>query len=264
MITIRQTLMISLFLIFISESSLSGQNKYNFSEFIHETPDFIKAPAYWNAGDWIKLGIVSGGTFLVYQFDQQIRDQALEIHRIHPTYRKSTVITVGDEWGGFFFGPALSVALYTTGCLVKSNKTKKIGFEIAQAMLYSEVISFTSKVIIGRSRPFTGRGRNFFKPFTVNSPSNSFPAGHIAAAFALSSVLEKNTNSTILKVAAYIPASLTVISRVYSDSHWASDVFIGSALGYFVGTWVVNNHESKDSPVKISSIYPLYITISLN
>lgn len=63
---------------------------------------------------------------------------------------------------------------------------------MAQAMIYSEVISFTSKTIIGRSRPFNGDGPNVFKPFSLfKSPYNSFPAGHADAAMAISTSLQK-------------------------------------------------------------------------
>jgi len=171
----------------------------------------------------------------------------------------------GGQWGGFFVGPISCVVLYTIGSLANSNKTKKIGFEIGQAMLYSEVISFTSKTIIGRSRPFRGAGPNVFKPFSfLKSTLNSFPAGHADAAMAFSTVLAKNTDSYVLKVVAYIPAALCLVQRVYSDNHWSSDVVISSALGYFVGNWVVNLHDRKESIVQVTSLYPLGLSVSLD
>jgi hypothetical protein len=254
-----------MFLLIICESSIFGQNKYNLSEFGHETVSFIKTPAHWDARDWITLGVVGGGTFLIYQFDAKLREQELESYKLQPSYRGTILMKVGEQWGGFFFGPLLSVSLYATGSLANSTKTKKLGFEIAQAMIYSEVISFTSKTIIGRSRPFNGKGPSYFTPFALfKSPYNSFPAGHTDAAMALSTVLAKNTDSYILKVAAYVPAALCLFQRVYSNNHWASDVFVGGALGYFVGNWVVNLHDQKDSRVQVTSLYPLGLTVSLN
>ena len=252
-------------MILFSESTIFAQNKYNLSELGHETVLFIKTPAHWGVTGWIELGLVGGSTFLISQFDQRIKDEAIANYNLHPTYRKNILMVVGDQWGGFFVGPILCVSLYATGSIANSNKTKKIGFEIGQALLYSEAISFTSKSIIGRARPFTGRAPDYFKPFSFfNSPYNSFPAGHTDCAFALSTVLAKNTDSYILKCVAYIPAALTVVSRVYTNQHWASDVFIGSALGYFVGNWVVNVHENKDSRVQVTSLYPLGLKVSLD
>jgi hypothetical protein len=246
-----------------SRDSLSSQeiNKFNFSQLFHESGLLIKQPIRWKGHDWIKFGAVVAVTFAVMQEDQKIRDIALK----NPKYSKSFPMEVGNQWGGFFFGPLLALTLYTTGSLSDSYKTKKIGFEIAQGILYSEAISFVSKGCIGRSRPFTNQGASAYHPFTFfDSPSNSFPAGHVDAAFALSTVLSKNAGSGFLKVLAYVPAALTVTARIIQDAHWASDVVIGGAIGYFVGTWVVNIHEKKDSRIQLSGLYPLSVKISLN
>ena len=260
--TIRNTFMISLVLIIICESNFFGQNKYNLSEFGHETVIFIKTPAHWDGYDWLKLGIAGGGTFLFYKFDERIRERS---YLAHPKFQNNIPMVIGGQWGGFFVGPILCVSLYSIGSLANSNKTQKIGFEIGQAMLYSEAISFTTKTIIGRARPFVGDGPSYFRPFSfLKSVYNSFPAGHADAAMALSTVLAKNTDSYVLKIAAYIPAALCIVQRVYSDNHWSSDVFISSALGYFVGNWVVNLHDHKESRVQVSSLYPLGLKVSLD
>jgi hypothetical protein len=36
-------------------------------------------------------------------------------------------------------------------------------------------------------------------------------------------------------VLAYGMASLVAMSRIHKNKHWVSDVFIGSAIGFFVG-----------------------------
>lgn len=240
--------------------NMQEQNKYNLSEFFHETGSFIIQPVKWRGCDWIKFGAVAAVTVSLMQVDERIRTKANK-----PKYYKNNILEVGNQWGGFFFGPILATSLYTIGSMANSHKTKKIGFEIAQAMLYSESISFISKGCIGRSRPFTNRGAFDYHPFTFfDSPHNSFPAGHVDAAFAISTVLSKNAQCGFLKVIAYVPAALTVTSRIMQDEHWASDVFIGAVIGCSVGNWVVNLHENKESRVQLTSLYPLSFKISLN
>jgi len=237
------------------------QNKYNFSQLVNEAGLLVIRPIKWNGCDWIKFGVVGVTTVALMQEDKKIRD----FSQNNQKYPMNFLMEVGNQYGGFFFGPLLCVSLYTIGSVSKSNKTKKIGFEIAQGMLYSEGISFISKGIIGRARPSVSQSAFEFHPFTFfKSPYNSFPAGHIDAAFALSTVLSRNTNCGFLKVIAYLPAALTVVSRIYQDYHWASDVFIGAAIGYSVGNWVVNLHEKKDSRVQLTSLYPLTFKIGLN
>ncbi|MFA5806232.1 MAG: hypothetical protein WC879_16470 [Melioribacteraceae bacterium] len=53
--------------------------------------------------------------------------------------------------------------------------------------------------------------------------------------------------------------SASITSKTKVDERAA----LYSAIGYFVGDWVVNLHEGKESPVQISSIYPFSIKISL-
>ena len=65
-----------------------------------------------------------------------------------------------------------------------------------------------------------------------------------------------------MKWLAYLPAVLTAFSRVYQDDHWTSDVFLGAAIGYFVGTWVHNQHDENDYSVSIIPGDQLTIRIS--
>lgn len=244
-----------------NEDSLVLQNKYNLHEFLKEGGKYISQPVKWKAINWVTFGLVVFGTYDVWQIDNKIYDNALE----RPGYSKSPVLFAGKQWGGFFFPEALTISLYLHGVIADNNTTKKIGFELAQAILYSEVISFPIKAAVGRSRPIVNRGSSdfhFFSPF--NSPHNSFPAGHVDCAFAVSTVLSQNANSRILQVLAYVPAALCATERIYQGEHWASDCLFGAALGTCTGMFVVKLHEKKDSKVQISSVYPLQMKIKLN
>ncbi len=246
-----------------AQDSINKQkvNKYNFPEFFHEAGSYLKQPTKWKGGDLLKMSAIGVVTFSLMQVDEKIRRTALN----NPKYAKSLPMEIGKQWGGFFFIPITAVTLLTHGAISHNQTTKKLGFEIAEAVIFSETTTFISKGFIGRSRPFTNHGAFDYHPFTFfNSPHNSFPAGHVGAAFALSSVLSKNVDSGFLKVIAYIPAFLTAASRVYQDEHWTSDVFLGGSIGLLVGNWVVNLHENKDSRVQVSSLYPLSVKISLN
>ncbi len=44
---------------------------------------------------------------------------------------------------------------------------------------------------------------------------------------------------------AYGLASLVAYSRLNENRHWTSDVFVGSAIGYFVAKGVLARHESR-------------------
>jgi membrane-associated phospholipid phosphatase len=257
----RHRFLLSLLLTIICESSLFAQNTYNFSQFGNETWSFIKQPTKWEGSDWLKLGLMGAGTFLVMQADQPIRDGVLKDQR----YYKSVPIEAGRIWGESYVIPIVAGGFGLHGFLTDNSSTKKIGFEVAQAVIYSAAITQILSKSVGRARPNQNKGAFFYQPFTfLGEDFHSLPGGHTTAAFVLSTVLSRNAHSGFLKGLAYVPAVLTLVSRVYQDYHWASDDLLGAAIGYFVAEWVVNQHEQKENRIEMSSVYPFTIRISIN
>lgn len=248
-----------LILIFF-QSVIISQNVFNLSQFRDESFRFIKQPAKWESNDWLKFGLISAGTILLMQADQPIRENVLR----DQSYYKSFPIEAGRIWGEGYPTAILAGAFGLHGIIANDASTKKIGFEIVQSAIYAGTITTLLKIVIGKARPFTNKGDVTFKPFSIlDDDFHSLPSGHVTLAFSLSTVLAKNTKSDLLKIIAYIPAVLTAISRVYQDNHWTSDVFLGATIGYFVGNWVVNQHEEKKSSLDTISISPLTIRIAV-
>ncbi|MHB8930882.1 MAG: phosphatase PAP2 family protein [Melioribacteraceae bacterium] len=260
----KHKIYLSLFLIIISGTSLFGQLKYTFPQFWRETGDFIKQPARWDGSDWLKLGVVSAATFLMMETaDQPIRDAVLKNQR----YSKSVPMEFGRMWGEIYSPIVMFSGFAAYSLLTDDIGTRKIAYEIGQASLYAAGISFVLKLAIGRSRPYLNEGAHSFSPFAsiFNQDNKSIPSGHATVAFILSTVLSRNIKSPVWKALVYLPAVLTLISRVYQDQHWASDAFAGAALGYFVATWVVDHHENNSNSILgMSPTYPLTIRIALN
>ncbi|HMR84678.1 MAG TPA: phosphatase PAP2 family protein, partial [Niabella sp.] len=70
-------------------------------------------------------------------------------------------------------------------------------------------------------------------PFSKHQYS-SMPSAHTSIAFTMATVLvQEFPQEKWLAPVAYSVASLTGISRIYHNRHWASDVVLGAALGYF-------------------------------
>jgi len=138
------------------------------------------------------------------------------------------------------------------------------GNDLLRDMLDAGVINYVLKLAIGRARPYLNEGPTEFHPFSslFSEDYHSNPSGHSTVAFVISTILSRNAKPVWLKVLAYLPAVLTLVSRVYQDQHWTSDDLLGAAFGYVIATWVVNQHESSNSPVEMSSVYPLTIRIA--
>lgn len=256
---IRYRILLSFIFIFICESSLFAQNRYNFSQFAHETGDFFKQPGKWQGNDWLKLGLITTGTLLIMQVDEPIRDVVIKSNR---KYYYSVPIESGRIWGEWYTPTIFVGAFGLHGWLADNTSSKKISFEMLQAVLYSETVAQTLKIVFGRARPYENKGAFSFHPFALSGIGfHSLPGGHNTNGWAMSTVLSRNAHSRALKILAFTPAVLTFISRVYQDQHWTSDDFLGATIGIMVGSWVVNLHEKKGSALNVCALYPFTISI---
>jgi membrane-associated phospholipid phosphatase len=234
---------------------------YSFGQFGRETWLFVKQPGNWDTGDLLRIGLIAGGAYLVMETaDQPIRDLALR----NQHGAKSVPMEFGRMWGDLSAPVVLFTGFAVHSLITGDQKTRKIGYEIGQASLYAGAITYILKSVIGRGRPYMNEGTTSFHPFSslfIND-YHSFPGGHTTAAFVISTVLARNVEPVWLKVVAYIPAALTFISRIYQDKHWASDDAAGAALGYFIATWVVDQHEGVPAAIGMSSVTPFSISIT--
>jgi len=256
----REKFITPFLIIILFQTPLFSQDKFSIPQFGAESLQFIERPLKLENNDWLNLALVSAGTILVMQADQPVRKALLEDQR----YKNSFPVEAGRIWGEAYPTAIIAGVFGLHGLLADDQSTKKIGFEIVQSALYSGAITTFIKIAAGRTRPFTNRSSGTYKPFTFfDDDFHSLPSGHVTLAFSLSTVLSKNAKSDILKIGAYLPALLTAVSRIYQNNHWASDAFLGAAIGYFVGSWVTDLHEKNDSPVEALSLFPLIVRIKL-
>ena len=261
MVTTRYSFLLSLFLLPVFQPSVFAQNKYNFSQFGHETGRFFTQPLRWEGSDWLKLGVMTAGTVLATQADQPIRTAVQKDQR----YYYSVPIEGGRMWGEIYMPFALFGGFALHSVLADDIGTRKIAYEVGQASLYAAAITYTMKFAFGRARPYTNDGPATYHPFTITDDGyHSLSSGHATIAFVLSTVLSRNVKPLWLKILVYVPAVLTPISRVYQDQHWLSDNLLGATIGYLVATWVVDRHEEENNRVQLSSMFPLTISIAID
>lgn len=247
-----KTILITFLLIRVIDTT--AQNAYDFHQLGEETVNFAKQPFEWKGKELLILAAIGGGTFGLMQIDEAVRDEML----LNRDYVKSIPMEFGRYWGEPLVSIAFSAAFLIHGITSDNLANKKLGYEIGQSFLYTGGVTVMLKNLFGRSRPYMGRGAFSFYPFHLKSYRYwSLPSGHTSLAFSLSTVLSKNLDSDALKAAAFLPAVLTAFSRVYNNYHWVSDVFLGAALGYFIGEYVTELHNKKT----IISIQPNYDNI---
>jgi hypothetical protein len=114
------------------------------------------------------------------------------------------------------------------------------GRRTLQAGLYSTLVIQGIKQVTNRKRPYVGGDGGFW------NGGNAFPSGHSAEAWALAKVVsDEYSDKPLVKFGMYSFATAVSLSRLTAQRHYASDVLVGSAIGYFVGKFVMRNHHAE-------------------
>ncbi len=132
----------------------------------------------------------------------------------------------------------LVFGFYGYGVLRDEPKPREVGVLGAQALLDSLIIVEVLKPIAGRNRPNSSSGAGHF--FQGGA---SFPSGHSIESWSLASVIaHEYGHSRIVPVIAYGLATVVSLSRFAAQQHYASDIFLGGAMGWFIGRYVYQTH----------------------
>lgn len=196
-------------------------------------------PLRWEKEDLIKLGGVLSGTLLLYTVDNQI-------HRSFTAGQglsNSDVVKFGNFYGETKTTQYAALGIGAYGLIFRDRRAVQLGLEIFESYLLANNITGLLKYTIGRSRPSENNGAYEFRMFDRPKRYCALPSGHSTLAFSLSTVLASYTDDTHLKILIYIPAFITAGSRIYENHHWASDVFLGAAIGYFTGSFIISRHN---------------------
>ena len=198
---------------------------------------------------WHSAAIVAGagaGTFLVSTQDVSIRTKVIVGH----TSASDKFNTTVKEYGGTYSILGFAGTLYIGGLIIGSDEVRTTGRLVAEALIVSGVTNTLLKFTLGRARPYQNRGNSDFQWFEAGNDFASLPSGHTNAAFTISTVLSDRINRWWATIPLYGLAVATGYSRMYHDQHWASDVFLGAAIGYLSGKAITAAEEIRQNPSK--------------
>jgi len=219
-------------------------NKDYLTKFGRDFGRVYTAPKHWDKGDALKFLAVAGTGVLLFAFDQNIQDWVQK----RRTGTSNDVFKGINNLGSGLYVGGLLAALYASGEISRENSLRKTALLSLESWLTSAVFTTGVKVIVGRARPWTGESSHSFHPFSARSGHNSFPSGHACTAWSVATTIADQTDSPIVDGLAYTLATLVSFSRVHNNDHWASDAFVGSAVGYFMAKKVcaLNKRQSKE------------------
>ncbi|UCE42707.1 MAG: phosphatase PAP2 family protein [Candidatus Aminicenantes bacterium] len=218
-------------------------NKEFLIGFGNDVYNVVTAPGNWEGKDWWRLTAVLGTGALLYAFDQKIHDWSQD----RRTSETEDWARFGSTFGNGLFLGGLITSLYLGGEIFDEKSLRKTALLSLESWLTAGAVVLSLKAVLGRARPYTGLGSHHFEPFSFSSRYYSFPSGHAASAFAVATVIADQTDFILADVLAYSLSTLVAVSRVHQSKHWASDIFIGAAIGYFIGKKICSLHRDKDS-----------------
>lgn len=128
---------------------------------------------------------------------------------------------------------------YAFGAIVDDPKARETGVLGAEALLDSLIVVSVLKPIAGRNRPNIGEDKGEF--FDGGA---SFPSGHAISSWALASVISYEYGHTKwVPIVACSLAAVVSAARFSAQQHFASDIVVGGAMGWFIGRYVWKTHQ---------------------
>jgi membrane-associated phospholipid phosphatase len=221
--------------------------KNSINSFFKEEKLIWSSPIKIKKKDWNYILPAAAGLGIIYTIDQPIRRELTYLHN-HQSSANSinkNITYLGD--GAVNIG--ISSLFILNGLIFKNHKSIETGYLSTKAIVHAGIVVFVLKTIAGRERPFytDHQGRfHLFNRLEEGSAFHSFPSGHTITAFSMATVIAKEyRDKKWVGVTSYGLASLVGMSRIGLDKHWASDVFIGSVLGYAIGNFTFKQHQNK-------------------
>ena len=179
--------------------------------------------------------------------------------RNHWVDKVSPVVT---QLGDGFINLGIAGGFYLGGLALKDGKARDTARLLVMTFIHTGIVVQLGKHLTGRQRPSYENGidhwygpSGFFKRYTEDiSKYDAFPSGHTITAWGTATVIAQMYKDTVVvPILCYSLATMVGLSRVTEDTHWLSDVFLGAALGYAIGKFVVRKRSKKWQVVPLAN-----------
>jgi membrane-associated phospholipid phosphatase len=192
-----------------------------------------KADAKW----WVIFG---GTTAVLLATDRWTSKQ------LPNTSDQVAVATWTSRLGAAYSLLPISGAFYFIGLGAHNDRFRETGILGFEALANTEIVSTIIKLATQRQRPADGNGNGAF--WGSSSYLNaSFPSGHAINTWALASVVaHEYPRPLIIPITAYGLSTLVSVSRLAARKHFASDIIVGAAMGWFIGDYVYAKRHNRE------------------
>lgn len=135
-------------------------------------------------------------------------------------------------------------AVWLHGIKANDAHAKETGELTLETLVNTFLIYTPMQFIAGRQRPGEGNGHgDFLRHHSINT---SFPGGHAMFTYAMATIVSHEYSQKWVQALAYGVASAVTVSRYLAKDHWASDMWVGAALGIGIGADIFHAHCNPD------------------
>lgn len=175
----------------------------------------------------LPIGAATG--VLIAEGDQPLADR-IQGKNIQDISRLWSNIGLGVEIGS-------SGLVYALGCAAHRSYLRDTGLTTLDALAAAGATNLVLKLAFNRQFPYTHGSKGEFW-----EGGRSFPSGHAMVSWAFAAaVAHRYPHKRWLKWGAYGLATGVALSRYPAKRHYASDILVGSALGYVTGTYMAEH-----------------------
>jgi membrane-associated phospholipid phosphatase len=142
----------------------------------------------------------------------------------------------------------MPAAFYAWSAHKKDTYGKQTVFLAAESVADVQIMTLGMKWMDRRRRPMDVPASGNFSDTWLDSGKHgaSFPSGHAMTAFALADVFtERYRNHRWVPFVSYGLAAGVAFSRLSTQEHYPSDVFVGAALGTLTTHYLVLHHHRE-------------------
>jgi membrane-associated phospholipid phosphatase len=197
---------------------------------VDDQKNFWTTPFRMSAAQWKwSIPLVFAGAALVAS------DTAIENHVPSDSSTVKRAVSASNYGLAAFAGT--SGGLFLWGKIAHNDQQRETGLLGGEAgidaFLDTEVLAY----VLGRNRPFSHNQGRFFQG------GDSFPSQHAAISWAIASVFAHEYPGPLTQLLSYGAAGGVTAARFAGQKHFASDLLIGSALGWYEGRQVYRSHS---------------------
>lgn len=180
------------------------------------------------------LGLVAAamaGAALTHPWDDQVKGPLVDEVVL------KQLLDAGNAYGSSLNALGVVTGIWVLGRVTDRPLLQATASDLARSLLLANAMVVPLKQVVGRWRP-------------DHSNRRSFPSGHAANAFAMSTALARRYGMRA-GVPCYALAALTPLARIQGRHHYLSDVVAGGVLGMAAG-WAVSEEPARVALLPIS------------